>query len=498
MDWWRAKSRLFFWCLMSFVVGVALSYFFRIDGFVIFCMILASALGLIFCWANKRLVIAILLIFSFGLGFWRYQIALPNYADSNKIFYYNGQEVELQGVISAVDRRIDRQKLTVESRVLIIKKMNQGVSGKVLATVNLFPKYHYGDRVTMRCLLIKPDKMEDFDYGRYLSRYDIYSLCQRAEVRILSSGTNLSPREFIYSLVLLTGQKLGEALNRSVSEPEVAILQGMLFGNVRGISDDWNQKFSNLGITHIIAISGSHITIISSLIVTILIGLGISRKRAFWPAVALIIFYVVLSGAQVSAVRAAIMGVLILYAQRIGRLHFMENILAATVAMMLLVNPKMLLFDVGFQLSFAAVLGLVYVLPVAQKIFRNWPEGWQLKEMLLTTVSAQLATLPLLIFYFHKISWASLLANVLILPIIPFLMIWSLINSLVALISTTAGQVMGWISWLLVAYWLKVTDLLVLIPHGFINIEKFSWPVVIILYLLLIFLVRKLKNHYQV
>ena len=477
------------------MVGVALSYFFFLDGFIIFCVILISGLGLIFCWSNKRLVIIILLWVSFGLGFWRYQIALPDYSDISKIFYYNGQNVELLGTIKAVDRRLNGQKLTVASDSLLDKKEKRNVSGKILATVGLFPEYHYGDRVVVRCQLVKPTVIEDFDYGRYLSRYDIYALCQRSEVRLLP-GSKLVDSDLFYFWVLWSGQKLGAALNRCVSEPEVAILQGMLFGNVRGISDEWNQKFSNLGITHIIAISGSHITIISSLIISILIGLGVSRKKSFWPAVALITFYVILSGAQASAVRAAIMGILILYAQRIGRLHFMENVLALTVVFMLVANPKMLLFDVGFQLSFAAVMGLVYILPIVKRIFNYWPELWQLKEMLLTTISAQLATLPILVFYFHKISWSSLLANILILPIIPFLMIWSLINAVVALISTGAGQLMGWVSWLLVAYWLKVTDLLVLIPYGSINLEKFSWPVVVILYLLLIIAVRKIQKIY--
>jgi competence protein ComEC len=99
-----------------------------------------------------------------------------------------------------------------------------------------------------------------------------------------------------------------------------------------------------------------------------------------------------------------------------------------------------------------------------------------------TTLSAQAMTLPLLMFYFFKLSLISLLANILILPIIPFFMTWGLLQMIIAAIIMPLGQIMGWVSWLLVAYWVNISILLHQIPYGFIGLPAFSWFWLILMY----------------
>ena len=150
-------------------------------------------------------------------------------------------------------------------------------------------------------------------------------------------------------------------------EPESSFMAGLLYGSKSGLPKELSNNFSRTGITHIIAVSGFNITIIASVLMTLAIAAGLDRRRAFWLVVGAEIFFVVFTGLSASAVRAGVMGVLALTAQYIGRTSRIGNALAFTAAVMVLVNPYVLLYDAGFQLSFLATIGLVYVSP--------WLEG---------------------------------------------------------------------------------------------------------------------------
>jgi len=474
----NSKSEIFFYTLLSFLLGIFVGNFFTVSPLIIFCLLLISAWGLFFCRLNsaqdqslkrRAAVVVFLWLLFFFFGWWRFGISLPDYHHQENVYYYNEQAVEISGQIINIDRRLASQKLIIKSDALKLTATSPtknflAVKGKVLLTAPLYPEFSYGQKIEFSCYLKKPMPIEDFDYGRYLSAYGIYSLCYSEDVRILAAPPR-SPK----GLILFFKKKLSQSLNRSLSEPAAAILNGIILGDDKSIPEKLTQQFATLGLTHIIAVSGSHLAVISALFLTLCLLAGLSRPQAFWPASIGIIFYTILVGAPASAVRSAIMGIMLLYGQRIGRLNSARNALVFAAVLMLLVNPKLLLIDVGFQLSFAAVFGLVYLYPYLKIKAFKLPDWWQIKEIFLITLSAQIATLPLTAYYFGKISPLSLLANLLILPIIPLLMIWGMFNASIGLFSVTLGQIAGYFSWLLVAYWLAVTDFLAKLPWASIN-----------------------------
>ena len=119
-------------------------------------------------------------------------------------------------------------------------------------------------------------------------------------------------------------------------------------------------------------------------------------------------------------------------------------------------NPLVLVFDVGFQLSFAAVLGLIYLYPQLDYRLKKIPEWGKFKELTLMTISAQLAVLPLIMYYFGNFSIFSLPANILILPLIPAAMFTGFITGLVGMIFPIAGQIIGYIVWAITSYQIEV------------------------------------------
>ena len=239
---------------------------------------------------------------------------------------------------------------------------------------------------------------------------------------------------------------------------KAALIAGMTIGAKEGFSKEFKDKMSISGTTHIVALSGYNISIISLNVLAIL-ALFLTRSASFYITVAVISLFVLMTGAEASAVRAAIMGILALFAKERERQFSMKNAIIFAATGMVLVNPRVLVFDLGFQLSFAALLGIVYFLPVLQKIFRFEKSGFfSWRENALTTISAQLAVVPLLLGKFGTVSLTSIFANILILGAVPLTMGLGFIIALSGLASEFLAVAIALQAGLLLGYELLVID----------------------------------------
>jgi competence protein ComEC len=152
---------------------------------------------------------------------------------------------------------------------------------------------------------------------------------------------------------------------------------------------------------------------------------------------------------------------------------------------MLLVNPKILAFDAGFQLSFLATMGLVYLSPILEKYFSNWPEFHGLKNSLLTTVSAIIFTTPLILYQFGRLSIVAPLVNILVLPVIPWAMALGFAVAAVGMILWPLGWVMGWFVWLALSYIILIVRFFGNLPWSSIEIKGLPWWTMLIGYILI-------------
>ena len=198
-----------------------------------------------------------------------------------------------------------------------------------------------------------------------------------------------------------------------------------------------------------------NITILAALVIS-LTSRTLGIRRGAIVAAIVIAFYTILVGADASVVRAAIMGGLVLFARFLGRMTLALASLSAAAIVMTLVNPYVL-WDVGFQLSFAATLGLVlYAEPIKDwfvKIASRWMEAAQAKrlsipvgEFILFTFAAQITTLPLTAYHFQRLSLISFLANPIVLPAQPPLMILGGLAMLAGMLWLPLGQIMAWLA----------------------------------------------------
>ncbi len=251
-------------------------------------------------------------------------------------------------------------------------------------------------------------------------------------------------------------EKANQSIEKILPEPQASFLAGLLFGIDQNISKDLLEDFNQTGTRHIIALSGYNITIIASLIMGFLLWLGFWRKHAFVIAVIAIIFFVILTGASASVSRAAIMGILVLISQQVGRVSSPKNLLAFAAFLMVFKEPTALLNNIGWQLSFAATIGIIYLSPFLKK----------LPEILATTLSAQIAVMPFILYYFRQISLISPLANLLVLPIIPITMLAGFISMTCGTIWTPLGIFLSWPAWLFLTYEIKIIGFLAKVPFA--------------------------------
>jgi len=236
----------------------------------------------------------------------------------------------------------------------------------------------------------------------------------------------------------------------------------------------------------------------------------VRRQMSFWLSVAVIILFVLMTGAAASVVRAAVMGILVLLAQQVGRLYQIRNALVLAGAIMIYLNPRVLVWDIGFQLSFAATLGLIYILPILQQWFvpdedeRDLVYGQINKEafvkslksvklILATTLAAQISVLPLLVINFGQLSLIAPLANILVLPVIPLTMLVGFLGAASGIIFGWLGQIFGWVSWLFLTYEIKIIELLAKIPLAAVNF-KWTWLGGGIYYAVLIWLIWRFNE----
>jgi competence protein ComEC len=238
--------------------------------------------------------------------------------------------------------------------------------------------------------------------------------------------------------------------------------------------------FNRTGTTHIVAVSGYNLTIV---ITYIALFLGIfSRKLKFWGSVFMIVAFVIMTGAPASVVRAGILAGLVALGHFEGRRVKMTILLLLVAAVMLSFNPYALKYDISFQLSFLAFAGLVYLGPIIAKIklIRSLPNI--LKSSFCETMAAQIFVLPILIFYFGRVSVVSPIVNILILWMIPTAMGLIFAVGLAGLIWLSFGQVVGYLGWLLLKYIIVVVESFSKIPWAAYELKTAEWWWMIIYY----------------
>lgn len=434
------KSQVLFWVCVTFLASIA-----GVD--FLYCSI-----AYIFVIAAYRsiykqsitLTVAIGLLTACGLAWWFGQYRLHQYPiDTSTIPY--GEEFSIEAVVSQPPK-FDRaqQKLYVRT---------SDIPGKIYIKTGRFPEYTYGEVLQITCMLQQPEPIEDFAFDRYLARYGAYSICLRPNI----TSTHSFRRNFVLQYLYSIRQWVRQEIKTIWPEPVASLLLGVILGIQDDIPDDIVEQFRITGTIHILVVSGMHVMIIAQLLSRI--GLHwFPRKQLFWLILLTLSGFCIITGLAASVVRATIMGVLPILARTYGRQPTMHYSLAVVAALMVAWNPYILLYDVGFQLSFLATIGLIYFQPLTTQICWWLPERFGVRETMSTTLAATIPTTPLIMQIFGTVSLVSPLANLVVVPVSTFMLFAGSGIIVVQQVLPTLGHYWAYLVWQVVRVTLTIVE----------------------------------------
>ncbi|MCA9354780.1 MAG: ComEC family competence protein, partial [Candidatus Kaiserbacteria bacterium] len=468
--------------LLAVVVGIGLETVFKWSIEVAaWLLVLAVGVGLVGRRKSKAfsplLLFITLALTAMALGMVRTQHVAAQFAES-PLQAAVGEEVSLTGVVVTEP---DYRERTVHLYV-------QTDTDKILVTTDRLAQVSYGDQVSIEGKLSTPESFttelgRTFNYPGYLLARGVQYTISFATIEVLSTRQG-NP---VIAALLSAKARFIAALQQVIPEPASGLGTGLLLGVKSALGDDIEEDFRRTGIIHIVVLSGYNVMLVVAFILFCLSFLLPLRWRLVAGVVAVAVFALVV-GLSATVVRASVMAGLVLLAQFLGRRYHVLRALLFAGVVMLLLNPYLLLYDIGFQLSFMATLGLVLLLPHFESTVIEKGKSIGVREFFLSTLATQIAVLPLLMYHIGEVSLIALVVNVLVLPMVPFAMLLTFATGVVALVSVTLASAFGYIAYLSLAYILLVAEWFANIPFATIVVPGFAWWGVLLMYGVMFFI----------
>lgn len=500
----NSKSKTFLVFCFCFIFGAGLFSAFDWNSTLLykfFILLFIIGLFVVFFWSKKiiRFILFCFLFFIFGAI--RFLMIVPDIDDDLNIISKVGSHIEISAIIlTEPDRRAKQTQYILGDIFLCDSKKcfdDKKLKGRILVKRPLYPEYKYGDRLRLSCLIKSPYRFEDsrFRYDKYLAVKNVQVICERS--KIIEKVNNKLGGNFLLRNILFFKSIISSRVSLLWSEPNSSLMAGLLYGERAGFSEELKENFNKAGLTHIIAISGYNISIIAAIFMIVLVAFGLYRRQAFWATLVGIFLFVIFTGASASVVRAGIMGVIVLLGQYLGRSGRAGSALMATAGVMILFNPYILLWDAGFQLSFLATVGLLYLSPV----FKSW-FGVFLKnetvmlwiEPVYTTMSATFITLPLILYQFGRLSLFAVPVNLVVLWIIPWLMLFGFLSVVISFLFFSLGQVVAWGTGFGLQYIIIISEFVGRLSWSSMDLEINIWWMISLYILILIFIIKMYKK----
>lgn len=463
--------------LISFLLGVALATVIQLPLAMIWWSCLIALGLLVLGWRLKSkddawlpLLLTMCMV-ALAVGLWRTGEVRTDLADSELVSQV-GTKVTLEGIIDSEPDQRER------STHLYVKTS----SDRILVTTDPFTPIQYGDRVSVTGTLSLPESFttdvgREFDYPHYLLARDIVYTVSFAQVEKI----NGSEGSKIITLLLKGKQKLLLGIELAINEPAAGLGKGLLLGVKQGLGKELSEIFRTAGIVHIVVLSGYNIMLVISF--TMFCLRGVPRQARLMTAFIGVVSFALLVGLSATVVRASIMAGLFLIASYFYRTYDLTRSLLFAGALMVFVSPFLLLYDIGFQLSFMATLGLILVAPKVELLLGG---SIGFKEYLIATIATQIAVLPLLLFYMGEVSLVALPVNLLVLPMVPIAMLATFFAGVIALLSPTIALPVGFIAQLSLSYIIKIATLAAGLPFASIQLPYFPLSFLIASYMLIV------------
>ncbi|MCY3946617.1 MAG: ComEC/Rec2 family competence protein [Anaerolineaceae bacterium] len=398
--------------------------------------------------------------------------------DSELARFNNPGGVSVEGVVS--DAPVSRDsgvQVRVAASTLIRDGERHPVQGDVLVLAEAITSLTPGDHVYATGLLQRPGEFDRFSWNDHLARRGVFSVMRDASVELLAGRQDVTFQSVLYDL----NRHAGLSITAALPAPWSALLKGILLGDESSLSPDLREDFNATGAAHVIAISGFNMIVLAGAVLALLRRARLGTTATAAAAILTILLYAILVGAGAAVMRAALMSCTLVFAGAMRRRVFTPASLAFAVLLLSLDNPTVL-WDIGLQLSALATLGIMLLAsPLAAGLRRVLyvlsPSGAVhvagnlLAEPLAVTLAAYLATFPLILRYFGRLSLLALPVNLLIVPAQAPLLILGLLATLTAFLAPLPAQLLYWLGLLPLGWTVEVVRVAARLPMASVEVQ---------------------------
>ena len=383
---------------------------------------------------------------------------------------YDGEHVVIRGIVVS-EPEIKGRKVSCIVRTQAVKKAGESgftdTNGKVMLST-LFSDsgimFDYGSTITFEGRLTIPGGARNpggFDHDLYLAQ-------KGAGASVFAYPDDISAGErtggnFFVRLGLLIRKRIVHVIERSLPRQQAGLMNGMLIGYRGGLTDGVKEAFSDAGLLHIMAVSGANVAFLAAPLSFLLRLLRIRKRAANLVIIAFLNLFACVAGFEPSVLRAVSMACVILLAAVIYREPDVYATIAVSCIIMLLISPYML-FNIGFQLSYAATLGIVMLYGNISRAMRCRFIPKQAAEVIAATLAAQIGVFPISLIHFNKVSVISLLPNLLAAPLLGIITVLGAIMAVLGQFSITLSVLVGYVTNILLSAVLYITKWSASIP----------------------------------
>lgn len=394
-----------------------------------------------------------------------------------------------------------------------------GASTRMLAVAPRYPSVAVGDQVFVSGTLQIPQPFADdngriFHYDKYLQRDGVRFILNFAYIRVESSA----PWYSVPAALARVKHMFVTGIRAALPEPYASLAGGVVIGGKSGLGNELKDAFIRSGLIQIIVLSGYNVMIIAEWIMAALARTSLSRRWGAAAGAVAILVFVGIAGASATALRALLMACIALYARATSHTYAAGRALLFAVLLMLAWNPLYLVFDPGFGLSVVATAGLIWLAPIIEKVlqakkeklFGVTPSTAPLKEgaehsqkplprigflvnALATTLAAQIAVLPLLLYATGNLSLVAIPANVITMPVVPLAMFLSALAGFAGMLFGTIAPLFGIVfafpAYLANAYLIFVAQKAAELPFAAFTLPALPFWFVLVAYAALIYFV---------
>ncbi len=395
---------------VSWIISIAIALFWNIPLAFIGICIFGGAFMI-----SRPLVATVLLVI--GIGFVRVaSIPEPDFTGAGE------KKTMTAVVLSTPQRGVHKQKFQIQD---LKTKQNSIVYSA------LQPKIEVDDQLQMSCNLEKPEAFDGFRYDKFLERHRIDLICWRPKIEVVDHKKRWR------APFMIIKKYFQKSFRKMFTPSQSAVLEGMLLGDRSAIPEDILNAYRSTGIAHILVISGLHMNLIITFVSAIAIRIPIRQRTRIFFIGCVIVTYVLMIGAPVSAIRASVMGIAVVAQTFIGRRVQSLRLLLFIAVIMIAINPLILLYDIGFQLSFVATAGIIVLQKRIQKYIPLWVPQY-MQELIAVSTAAIITTTPVSIWYFKIFSPIAIIVNAIVVPLVPLILMAGVVTT--ALVEFTGVQ----------------------------------------------------------